>query len=96
MKKCLWVVALALVVSSVPAGLFAADPSIAQQDQVFLKNLAQQAQEPVTPGLSEAPVKALPAGSCINLNCWRDSDCWPHCGGEGASFCSANHWCVPY
>lgn len=95
MKKYLGVLALALVVSSIPAVSFAADSSCTQQD-AFLVSLAQQEQEPTLPFLADAPPPVLPAGSCINLNCWRDSDCWPHCGGEFGSYCSSTHWCVPY
>ena len=99
MRKVVWALALALVVSSLPAVSFAADipcDQQAQQEDTFLNSLAQQVQEPAAPALAEATPKPLPAGSCINLNCWRDSDCWPHCGGEFGSYCSANHWCTPY
>jgi hypothetical protein len=96
MKKYLGILALALVVSSVSAVGFAADTSCAQENGAFLTSLAQPAQEPTLPFLAEVPPPALPAGSCINLNCWRDSDCWPHCGGEFGSYCSSTHWCTPY
>ena len=96
MKKCLGVLALVLVVSSISAVSFAADPSCLPQDAAFVKSLAQQPQDQALPFLAEAPPAPRPAGSCINLNCWKDSDCWPHCGGEFGSYCSANHWCVPY
>lgn len=69
MRKYLWVLAVALVVSSGSAA-FAADLSRAQ-DAAFLKSLAQQAQEPGLPALTEAPLEAVPAGSCINLHCAR-------------------------
>lgn len=100
MRKYLWVVALALVVSSISAESFAADSSLAQQDQAFLNSLAQQDQEPqkpVSPARVEAPPPALPA-ACINLHCGQDSDCWPHCGGVGASYCAHSfpRRCVPY
>lgn len=99
MRKAVWVLALALMVS-LPAVSFAADipcaQQQAQQDDTFLQSLAQPAQEPTPPALAEATPKPLPAGSCIRLNCWYDSDCWPHCGGEFGSYCSANHWCTPY
>lgn len=94
MKRYLGVLALALVFSSISAVSFAADTSRVQQDATFLKSLAQQTQAPDLPAL--APLKAVPAGSCINLHCEQDSSCWPHCGGEGASYCSSNHRCVPY
>lgn len=94
MKKYLRVLALALVAASISAASYAADLSRAQQDDTFLKSLAQQTQEPALPAL--APPKALPAAGCIRLNCEHDWQCWPHCGGEGASYCSSNHWCIPY
>lgn len=95
MKKYLWGVALTLVISSISAGNLAADPSLTQQDQAFLNSLAQQV-APASPDLT--PPKPLPAGSCINLHCGQDSDCWPHCGGEGNSYCSNTfiRKCVPY
>lgn len=99
MRKYLGVAALVLVVSSISAVGFAADTSCAPQSGTFLASLAQPAQpaqEPALPFLAEAPPPARPAGSCINLNCWRDSDCWPHCGGEFGSYCSSTHWCTPY
>lgn len=98
MKKVLWVLALVLVSASIPSAGFAADISNAQQDDAFLSRLAEQAQEPASPALTEAPLQALRAGSCINLHCGQDSDCWPHCGGEGASYCAygAYRRCVPY
>lgn len=96
MKKRLWLVVLALMVSSISTVGFAADTSCVQQDDAFVKSLAQQPQEQALPLLADAPPPVRPAGSCINLNCWRDSDCWPHCGGEFGSYCSATHWCVPY
>lgn len=95
MKRYLGVLALALVFSSISTVGFAADISRAQQDDTFLKGLAEQAQAPISsPAL--APPKALPAAGCIRLNCAHDWQCWPHCGGEGASYCSSNNWCIPY
>lgn len=99
MKKCLGVLALVLVVSSISAVSFAADTSCLPQnaaDAAFVQSLAQQPQGQAVPSLVEAPPSPRPAGSCINLNCWKDSDCWPHCGGEFGSYCSTNHWCTPY
>lgn len=98
MRKYLWLVALALVVSSISVGSLAADPSLAQQDQAFLNSLAQQEQAPASPDLAGAPPKPLPAAGCVNLGCRQDSDCWPHCGGVGSSYCSHNfiRKCIPY
>lgn len=99
MRKAVWVLALALMVA-IPAVSSAADipcaQQQAQQDDAFLQSLAQPVQEPALPALAEATPKPLPAAGCIRLNCWKDSDCWPHCGGEFAVYCSANHWCTPY
>jgi hypothetical protein len=96
MRKVLWGLALALVVSSVPAVSFAADATCAQQQDAFLASLDQPVQQPAAPALDDAPPPALPAGSCINLHCEQDSNCWPHCGGPYGSYCSTNHWCTPY
>lgn len=96
MKKVLWVLVLALMVSSLFAGSLMADTSHAQQDQAFLSSLAQT---PISPVLAAAPPEVLaPPASCINLACSKDSDCWPYCGGEGSSYCSHNfiRKCVPY
>ena len=99
MKKYLWVLALALVISSLSAGSLAADSSHAQQDQAFLGELSQSI-SPAAPVLTAAPpaVLAPPAAGCVNLGCAKDSDCWPYCGGEGSSYCSHNfiRKCVPY
>ena len=95
MKRYLGVLALALVFSSISAVGFAADLSRAQQDDTFLKGLAEQAQAPISSPVL-APPKAISAGSCIRLHCEQDSSCWPHCGGEGQSYCSSNNWCIPY
>jgi len=101
MKKYLWVLVLALVVSSLSAGRLAADPARAQQDHAFLTSLAQPAAPaPVSPILAADPPEILapPAAGCVNLGCSKDSDCWPYCGGEGSSYCSHNfiRTCVPY
>ena len=64
MRKVVWVLALALAISSMPALSFAADAPCVQQDDTFLNSLAQQTQEPAPPALADAPPPALPAGSC--------------------------------
>lgn len=96
MKKILGALALALVVSSSSAVCFAAEPVCLSQDSLFVQSLAQPAQQPDQPSLTGTPLPAVQAGSCINLHCGKDSDCWPHCGGEFGSYCSSNHWCTPY
>ena len=100
MKKYLWVLALALVISSLSAGSVSADSSHQQQDQAFLSSLAHQALlSPAAPVPAAAPPPELaPPASCVNLACEKDSDCWPYCGGEGSSYCSwgAYKRCVPY
>ncbi|HTQ81421.1 MAG TPA: hypothetical protein VMM92_15590 [Thermoanaerobaculia bacterium] len=98
MKKYLWVLVLALVVSSIPASSFAST-SHTQQDQAFLSSLAKAVQAPVTPILAADPPEILaPPASCVNLACSKDSDCWPYCGGPDASYCSYGVYrrCVPY
>lgn len=98
MRKAVWVLALALMVA-IPAVSIAADipcaQQQAQQDDTFLRSLAQPAQEPASPALFEGTPEPLPAAGCIRLHCGQDSDCWPHCGGQFNSYC-ANNWCMPY
>jgi hypothetical protein len=96
MRKVLWGFALTLAVAALPAVSFAADATCAPQQETFLASLAQPAQQPAPPALAEIPPPAKPAGSCINLHCTQDSNCWPHCGGPNASYCSSTHWCTPY
>ncbi len=101
MKKYLWVLALALVVSAVSVSGLSADTSRAQQDQAFVSSLAQPAAAPApaSPILAEAPPAILaPPASCVRLNCSQDSDCWPYCGGPDSSYCGygAYRFCVPY
>jgi hypothetical protein len=98
MKKYLWVLALALVISALSASSLAAESSHAQQDQAFLSSLAQQVLTPVSLVLAAAPPALLaPPANCINLNCAVDSNCWPYCGGPDAVYCDrARHVCIPY
>jgi hypothetical protein len=94
MKKYLWILALALVISSRFAGSLAADSSHARQDQAFLDGLAQQARAPMSAVLVPAPsVKSL----CSVTRCNSNPTCWAVCpGGAGSSYCDVvQHKCFP-
>jgi hypothetical protein len=95
MKKYLWVMALALVLSAAFAGTAAAESSHAQQDQAFLQGLTQQAQAPMS--LAAAPPQILPLSFCSGY-CTGAADCWAVCpGGPGSSYCDRfRHQCLPY
>jgi hypothetical protein len=97
MKKYLWVLALALVISALSAGSVAADSSHKLQDQAFLNALAQQVKAPVSPVfvLSDNPLPGPPA---VCSFCTTDTDCWATCpGGEGSSYCDRiRHKCLPF
>jgi hypothetical protein len=84
MKKYLWVVAL--VISSLFAGSVAADSSHAQQDQAFLKELAQQVKVPMLP-MSVAPEQdhlPLPSPAlCNQVSCTANFQCQAPCPGGG-------------
>jgi hypothetical protein len=87
MKKCLLVVAL--ILASLCARTVAADSSHAEQDQAFLNQLAQQANEPMTPAAAEAPLKLAPSRVlCNQTSCRFDSDCDVACPGGG--YCQNN------
>jgi hypothetical protein len=94
MKKYLWVVVLAL--SSLSAGTVAADNSHAQQDQVFLDELAQQAKAaPMSPVLAESPSPFAPLSVCNGAGCNSTRDCNIACGEPGLAYCDASHQCRP-
>jgi len=98
MKKSLWMAGMILCTLFAATVVEAADsPQAAPQDQVFVQQLAQQAEAPASPALGDCPT-AIAAVYCPGVYCTQDADCWDHCiGGVGASYCNRfQHQCYPY
>jgi hypothetical protein len=100
MKKYLWVLVLALAVSSLSVGPVAADGSNAKQDQAFLTELSQQSAV-VTGCAASTDRSSLGAVVtnvvCTNVPCTKASDCYAYCGGQGSNYCNwSTHRCVPF
>lgn len=98
MKKSLWMAGMIFSTLFAVTVVEAADSPQTPRDQVFVQQLAQQAEAPASPALDVCPTPVATATYCPGVYCIQDSDCWDHCiGGVGASYCNRlQHACYPY